>query len=1227
MKEQQYLNKSLQMQKQKWDGDSVFRFFEKTKGSICIFLALIMLPVMTLGGLVVDGSRISAARTNLSGAGDLALNAALSEYDQILYDIYGIFAVSEDMEELEKNVSIYFSNSINNSGILNDSDSYTREFINSIFGTFSGSEMEFNNIVEMEVADTFDLSGVSSSSIANPAVLERQIVDYMKYRGPINIGKGLLTKLGCIGETSKQTKALESKVDYDKKLDTVQEACETAYNAINSCNNLINNSAKYSQSGYLANLQNDIDSTKKDVETMVQYIAAKNSSKLGVESYYKKSYGYRDMKNILIDRKAISVFNVDSTVKKEVEKYYNNSKAKNKTIDTMDYIEKAISGSIKLKRLENGTYDYEETDFIKAMLKFDGTYKTDLGSQITDIINFNAVPSRKQIFTYTIMYCIYFDSLSEEEQKLYQAKKEAIETFAGILLGCSEFCYGYVSEWNGKANDNGKKASSRLYEWYKEIESIDTSLQDAIDALDAVVKKVDELDSARKTWSKNVNALSEGDIKTSMKGDYEASAKDINEDAINKLKGILEQNKKHFKAIKEALEGIKLSGEKICRSDYDSLNYSSKFSSAVGETTVDSPSAATSKAADVMKNKYTNKNVSGISPASFKKITEDGDDMQFYKYLVRVCASSDAESNKESKSEAKNLKKDLIETGNTGASSSAAQLPESVPDTIGSAIPEEVQKAMDDLFAVEDGKTDEFKAEKVPSDDDDSKIADKNKNNMTQISDLLESLGKIAEAGRDKLLVQEYMTEMFSCYTDTIEKDGVVTAKAMNGHDMTSNQFFGAEAEYILWGKDTVQSNLNSTKAMIFGIRFALNSIYAFTSADTRTPALTAATAIAGWTGFGVPIVQTVILLAWSMAESYVDVDCLCKGDAVALYKSKDTWFLGYGGIKSSVAEAIKTASNGIIDDVFAKIEDAAVDATGKITDNVEDTIKDYSQKTLRGIYDSVNNALTLPIQQLALQIAGASENLSRNDIVKKVENTLSGLKNSDSGLVNECINLAVDKLLSSEKTYIVDELVKIYNSAKNGSTIDAINELLYGKAGDAGLIGTLYGKIEDAVFDKVEEYGSKFENEVNAKISSGVDNAKESVKESINKFTAGIAGDASSTEAKSTSAASGFAMTYKEYVKTFIMINMIVSDSKKDAMLVRVAELMQANVSQKNSAFNIGKTYTMLQAKAAVNVKTTFFSIPIASENTDGTQIYGLDFSKLGNGWQKIEYTSILGY
>jgi hypothetical protein len=297
------------------------------------------------------------------------------------------------------------------------------------------------------------------------------------------------------------------------------------------------------------------------------------------------------------------------------------------------------------------------------------------------------------------------------------------------------------------------------------------------------------------------------------------------------------------------------------------------------------------------------------------------------------------------------------------------------------------------------------------------------------------------------------------------------------------------------------------------------------------------------------------------------------------------------------------------------------------LVNNIIGDINQFADKTLDGIYESIQGAIAVPVEQLALQIAGASTTLSESDIAKKVEMTLGNLKNSGNGLVNECINLAVDSLLSSEKGYLVSKLVDIYNKSKDpSSTIDMINEMLYGDNGVSGLIGDLKTKVNNAVRNKVTEYGKKFTDEIGAKISEGGDNIKEEIKDKIDSFTSGIAGGDNSGNGN-TAAATGFAMSYKEYLKVFFMIHLMVSDSNKDAMLMRTAELIQANVSQKSSGFNVAKAYTVIQTTANVNVRTTFFSVPVSTVSEDGNISYELDFSNIGSGKQKIKYTSVLGY
>lgn len=1201
------------MQKLSLDGENMI---DKTKksltGSISIFLTLVMLPVFTFAGLVVDGARISAARTSVSGAGDLAMNAALSEYNKTLYDVYGLFAVSENMDELQENVSRYFSNSIENSGIMDDSDSYTREFINSIFSMFSGNEVEFSNIIDTKVDSNngFKLIGVESSSIANPSVLERQIIEHMKYRAPINLTKGLLTKLGCIGETSKQTKAIEAKVDYEKKLNTVQDACETAYNAINTYNSIVTNS-KFGQTNYISNISQSITSAKNSYNKMTQYIIALNSPALKA-----------------------TALSEDSELKNEVNNAYNRLSSENKEWQTLNNIKSKLKPYVELVE-RNDKYDFKPTDFMRKITRLGSTIDdTSLENQINYILQYNDISDMKKVYTLLNLYKTYYNKLTENEKSMYKKEYDTFEGIRVTLYGHSATAQEKSNNWKQKVNEHGKASGKELYEkWYSSISGINKTLDDAIEALEVVIEKVGELDSARTKWSNKVDNLSDSSVKTSMKGDYENSAKDINEDAINELKNILSENKKHFETIKERLDSIKYFEKGVCFSDYSTANFYERFSSSIGNTSVSSIGEITSKANSLMNSKYQNKDVNNLNPSSYKKIDENGAGMQFYRYLVKVCTSSEAESNKDAKKEAKKNKEALIDKGNSIDNTNAAGLSADIPKSVDSAIPEDVQKALDALYSSE-GKNDTFNPENVKKKGKDSAIADQNKNNLTQISDLLKSLSEIAqtagEKARDNLYVEEYLTEMFSCYTDTVRATATTPVMSLNNKDMSKNKFFGSEVEYILWGQDTVQTNLNYSKAMIFGIRFALNSIYAFTNTDTRTPALLAATAIAGWTGFGVPIVQTVILLSWSMAESYFDVDFLCEGKAVALYKTKDTWFLGYGGLKDILIEKSVAVAHIALDNVFDDIEKAAIDASGKIVGNAEDSIINYTENTLDGVYESIQGAIAIPIEQLAVQITGSSEALSKNDITEKVKKTLSGLKNSGDGLVNECVNLAVDSLLRSEVGDIATKLTEMYEKSKNkDATIEEINKLLYGIGGESGFIGDLNFKIRNIADTKVKEYGDKFKNEVNGMITSGSAKAKESIKDSISGFASGISGNDSSSNGN-TAAASGFTMTYKEYLKAFIMIHMITSSDNKDAMLKRTAQLIQANITAlpEESDFSIATSYTMVKASATISVRTTFFNIPVESGvDSDGKTTYSLNYGNIGSDRQYIKYTSILGY
>lgn len=1178
----------------------MLQFCEKTKGVISIFLTLIILPVFIFSGLIVDGSRISAARTRVSGAGDLALNSALSEYDHFLYDLYGIFAVSDNMSELQTNVTRYFRNTIENTGALNDSDSYTRQFINSIFSSFSSSDMQFDNIVDTKYED-FELTGVESSSIANPTVMENQIIEYMKYRAPINLTKGLLTKLGCLGETSKQTKAVENKVEYDKKLNTVQDACNAAYKAINDFKDDISN-GKYNDVSYKESIRSDMENAKNDFLNMTDYIVAAKSDLLSVGSLQEDN-----------DEK--------TKILKEINEYTESDQ-----------------NSFALKTIESELNPYIQIDVFSKTYKsdylgFSETSQDAFETQIKDSYYLN-----KNLKTLDIIYADLnlfndyyqkleadtsnYDSLPQEDKDAYAFISSCYRTIKNQIQSGVSAAQAYVSSWKDKANGYGQQGSTLISGWMTPIDNYINELDGASKALETVLKKVKDLDSVRTNWSNSISNLSDSDVKTSMQGDFEASAKDINEDAVNKLKAIIDNNKKYFESLKERLGKIKYFEQQVGSED-SAINSYDKFSAFIEGNHSTSYQDVRAISNKDINEKYHSENLDGMDPSDFTKINADDEQQQFYKYLSKICTESKAKEDSDAKKTAKSQRSELTGKGNDSSNTTVDAVSGNLTGTIDSSIPADVQQALDDFYSdTGSASGDTYTNNHVDDTDDNNKAADQQKKNLAGISTLLEDLGKVAESGRDKLYLEEYMTEMFSCYSDKTLEEGEQKkiAYSLNNNKLDEDFYFGGETEYILWGDSNLQTDLNKTKALMFGVRFALNTIFAFTNSYTREPAFAAATAIAGWTGFGVPVVQTIILLAWSMAESAVDINNLSQGKSVAVYKSSTTWILGIDGAVRELTEKSKEIAGAVTDDVFNEIEDVADDKLG----DIKNAVTTYSQTLAGGILSSIKSAISVPIQQLTLQIAGGANELSETEIGEKYVKLLNGLSDSSEGgdLSSQAKKMALNYLLESQnKNDVVKELIDIYSTANDkDTTVSKITEE------EGKLIKDINSKVEKNVSQFLNDNFDKLNKEVEQTIAKGGATVKENVENQIEEFSSEISGEQGTKSQKVTSA-SGFSMTYKEYLKAFILIHML-RDSDKNLMLKRTTELMQVNLKKNNASFEVSKAFTLLKATGTVDVKTTFFNVPVTSGcDAEGKVNYILDYSRIGSSWQKIQYIGVLGF
>ncbi len=153
-------------------------FTKRQQGAISVFLSIILLSTFLFSAVVVDGGRIYAARNIVSGAGQLALNAGLSNYDVALKDAYGLIAMSRTPEELQDNLHTYFVDSLGACGI---------------------TEEDYNTaLVFLQMAssgESFSSQEVDHTEICRGPVMEQQVLEYMKYRAPITVGTGILDKL------------------------------------------------------------------------------------------------------------------------------------------------------------------------------------------------------------------------------------------------------------------------------------------------------------------------------------------------------------------------------------------------------------------------------------------------------------------------------------------------------------------------------------------------------------------------------------------------------------------------------------------------------------------------------------------------------------------------------------------------------------------------------------------------------------------------------------------------------------------------------------------------------------------------------------------------------------------------------------------------------------------------------------------------------------------------
>lgn len=1285
-------------------------------GAISIFLVLIMIPMFTFAGTIVDLSRVNSANVVLSGASDLTMNAALSDYNEILKDVYGIFAMSATEADLTNNLERYFNNSLSNVSDLDTTDSYTRDYINSLTSWLStaGSEgsADFDTLIKLTNA-TCDVSYVGGSEVYHSNILKRQILEYMKYRGVVAVSQELINKFSGFSGFDKQSKAIKAKMNYEKELEKIGDSCQTAYNELYEARKQKHTSVTQDILGY----EIDDDCVNKIELFKDAYLKTVSLAQRNYDEISRYLVCIKVLEDTSADKLNVNsnviLYNEISTKSSEATENMGEGLEEGYTVTDEAYTHKGLEGVLSNVEyfknnnigLTSGCEMNDEKTGFTVSSGYDGGFYGTMKSFVDDIksqkSNINGELSEDNVIKVYQLKQTINNWINNDDNKTYLANIwalkdyfyscegnnckineyfENIEGFIRDINDIADYTNNYVNSYKEKVKSLAVEANKQIRLVFDDC-TIMISKYEAIEKdLNAVISDIEAAEEKGDDWKKSIDKVTDNSSKQTMTSDYESEAQPLNKADVEALRDkVIIVNRDFYQDILDKIKSLKYCGNKLAEkydvSKVEKADYESDFSkSKIMPESVDSNGIAA--AISSAKANYET-DIEGSFKAFCRLLDNEEfsvksgfttkaqeENQQFFEYLASNFEYKGGTEEEEESEASDGGKEALIDEGKVTSAKDNAKNDKTLSEDVSSdfldAMVTNNSKSQQDIGV---DPTDP----EGSSDDNITDAADSMSDEET--TDFFDAIGKVGELltkGRDKLYLVEYMRNMFSCYTTNLDPSTGKTYEDTANFERTlsdivisedNNLYYGGECEYILWG-GTPNSAVNKTKASIFGIRFILNLIYAMSAPDINALTFEWATVIAGWTVFGVPIVQTVLKIALALAESAYDLSQLCLGKSVSLYKSSTTWAMSPQGMiniaKETAAtlidEATEKASeylNNAITNIFDKIENTANDKISEIGDEVTK----YINQTIRDVSDKVINATVTPFMNGIKGVLGKMDSSWGKDKIKEeLQNCLDKLKEgSTDDIYGQAKNVAIEYLEGKigEVTDTIYDSLQEAAGNKSEVIIGKINALF--KKVDAatntetGYISELNGKIAK----KITDLSGELQGKVTEALNSTEDNVKEELNEALNNFSDGISEKVSSGLDKvgesapnsktvgdvSNAKAATISLNYKEYLYAFMLIGILANE---DNMIARTGYLMQMNISQKmtdagfkdsdRENFDMTKMYTMVQIHSEADVDSVFMGL-FEKRTVNGEESYSLNLDGNGSSTDRLVYNGFIGY
>lgn len=387
-----------------------------------------------------------------------------------------------------------------------------------------------------------------------------------------------------------------------------------------------------------------------------------------------------------------------------------------------------------------------------------------------------------------------------------------------------------------------------------------------------------------------------------------------------------------------------------------------------------------------------------------------------------------------------------------------------------------------------------------------------------------------------------YWSCMFSHRTSPLqEKEKGKPLLSLTGYPLSERPIFGGEIEYLLQGRPTWLECIKQTEYRVAAMRLFCNMLYAFTSSELYAETTQLALALAGWTGFAVPLVQSALLMVLAVGETSLDMDALTAGERVSVMKSPETWQFSLSGVKEMAKKAVR--------DVFDTVEIEAIAGVEAGADMAKETAKRISSSLQEKVQDALRRPLLSVMEKMLLQ----TENLTAEQRKAKLTDMLQALaSHGQNGSMGAAVSGAFQSL-SGQTDMLSDILDKAFAEKKKaGEVTDAVIRSL--QARTEVMVKGACEKLAGMAEQQVEHLSDK----LHAIASENGGDKDEKMQQALAVFKE----DTGMGDGAAMSSNAGLTMGYGDYMVFLLLI----TDSTRaghTALLSRTARLIQAETGE----------------------------------------------------------------